>query len=303
LIFLTDPLGGAVGGGTRLKSELRPIDLIIQDELHLISGPLGTIAGLYESAFDLLAAPNINGEWRRPKIIASTATVRRAETQIRNLFGRERTAIFPPPGIGRDDSFFAKIDTETPSRLYLGVASPGRGPKLVFLRALQTVLSGAAALSSGGSNDPGDPYLTALCYFNALRELGGARRIVDDEVRAHLTSGCAVAAATRRQIEFGLLGLASPANVRRGTPRLQCARRRRAPVSILVSGRRSAGCQLGRRFRGPAPADEKRRRMVEFAELDVKSNGKLSGMYCASLLVPALVALRPAALNFSVSRF
>jgi hypothetical protein len=176
------------GGGTRLKAELRPIDLIIQDELHLISGPLGTIPGLYESAFDLLAARNINGEWRRPKIVASTATVRRAETQIRNLFGRERTAIFPPPGIGRDDSFFARIDTETPSRLYLGVASPGRGPKLVFLRALQTSLSGAAALSSGGPNDPADPYLTALCYFNALRELGGARRIVDDEVRTHLTS-------------------------------------------------------------------------------------------------------------------
>jgi hypothetical protein len=175
-------------GGTRLKAELRPIDLIIQDELHLISGPLGTIAGLYESAFDLLASRKVNGKWRGPKIVASTATVRRAETQIRSLFGREQTAIFPPPGIGRDNSFFARIDKETPSRLYLGVASPGRGPKLVFLRALQTLMSGAAALSSGGSNDPADPYLTALCYFNALRELGGARRIVDDEVRAHLTS-------------------------------------------------------------------------------------------------------------------
>lgn len=176
------------GGGTRLQAELRPIDLVIQDELHLISGPLGTIAGLYESAFDLLASRKINGEWCGPKIVASTATVRRAETQIRNLFGRERTAIFPPPGVSRDDSFFARIDKDTPSRLYLGVASPGRGPKLVFLRALQTLLSGAAALSSGGPNDPADPYLTALCYFNALRELGGARRIVDDEVRAHLTS-------------------------------------------------------------------------------------------------------------------
>lgn len=174
--------------GTRLASELRPIDLIIQDELHLISGPLGTVAGLYETAFDLLASRKINGEWRGPKIVASTATVRRAEVQIRNLFGRERTAIFPPPGISRDDAFFARVDRETPSRLYLGVASPGRGPKLVFLRALQTLLSGAAALSSGGKDDPADPYLTALCYFNALRELGGARRIVDDEVRAHLTN-------------------------------------------------------------------------------------------------------------------
>ena len=176
------------GHGVPMKGELRPIDLIIQDELHLISGPLGTIAGLYETAFDLLASRVINGKPRSPKIVASTATVRRAEAQIKNLFGRDKTAIFPPPGISRDDSFFAKADRDTPSRLYAGIASPGRGPKLVFLRTLQTLLSGAAAISSGGKNDPADPYLTALCYFNALRELGGARRIVDDEVRTHLTS-------------------------------------------------------------------------------------------------------------------
>ncbi|WP_442755892.1 DISARM system helicase DrmA [Methylocystis sp. JAN1] len=180
--------GAAEPGGRPIGRELRPIDLIIQDELHLISGPLGTIAGLYETAFDLLASRMINGEKRGPKIVASTATVRRAENQIRSLFARDRTAIFPPPGVSRDDSFFAKADRETPSRLYLGVASPGRGPKLVFLRSLQTLLAGAAALSSGGDKDPADPYLTALCYFNALRELGGARRIVDDEVRAHLSA-------------------------------------------------------------------------------------------------------------------
>lgn len=176
------------GSGRPIGRELRPIDLIIQDELHLISGPLGTIAGLYETAFELLASRVVNGERRGPKIVASTATVRRAETQIRNLFGRDKTAIFPPPGIDRRDSFFARIDTSTPSRLYLGIASPGRGPKLVFLRTLQTLLSGATALSTGTVDDPADPYLTALCYFNALRELGGARRIVDDEVRAHLTA-------------------------------------------------------------------------------------------------------------------
>ncbi len=174
--------------GTRLPAPLPPMDLIIQDELHLISGPLGTIAGLYETAFDLLTLRNINGAPRGPKIVASTATVRRASAQIRNLFGRPSTAIFPPPGVSRGDSFFAKADTTSPSRLYVGVASPGRGPKLVFLRTLQTLLAGAQALASGSANDPADPYLTALCYFNALRELGGARRIVDDEVRAHLGS-------------------------------------------------------------------------------------------------------------------
>src|SRR5690606_26657051 len=74
------------GAGRRLGAPLPPIDLIIQDELHLISGPLGTIAGLYETAFDLLASRNINGAPRGPKIVASTATVRRASEQIRSLF-------------------------------------------------------------------------------------------------------------------------------------------------------------------------------------------------------------------------
>ena len=138
-------------GGSPLQSELRPIDLIIQDRASPHLGPArhhrGSLRdGLRPAGITRL----INGERRGPKIVASTATVRRAETQIRNLFGREQTAIFPPPGIDRTNSFFAEVDHETPSRLYVGVASPGRGPKLVFLRALQTLLAGSAALSSGG---------------------------------------------------------------------------------------------------------------------------------------------------------
>ncbi|MDI3469871.1 MAG: Helicase, C-terminal [Pseudolabrys sp.] len=170
---------------------LDPPDLIIQDELHLIAGPLGTIAGLYEAAIDQLASRHKGGKRIRPKIVASTATVRRASDQISALFDRSRTSIFPPPGIDRTDSFFARTvpSTENPARLYLGIAAQGRGPKLVFLRSLTTLLAAAAAAfeanaanSEAGIN-PADPYMTALCYFNALRELGGARRIVEDEVR------------------------------------------------------------------------------------------------------------------------
>jgi hypothetical protein len=169
---------------------LDPPDLIVQDELHLISGPLGTVAGLYEAAIDRLATRMVEGRRVRPKIVASTATVRRAEAQIAALFDRAETRVFPPPGIDRGDSFFAVTvpSTRQPARLYMGLAAQGRGPKLVFLRALTTLLAAAqaefeAARAAGiGGDNPADPYMTALCYFNALRELGGARRIVEGEV-------------------------------------------------------------------------------------------------------------------------
>lgn len=176
------------GVGRKLHGDayLLPPDLIIQDELHLISGPLGTVAALYEVALDRLASRKQGDRMIRPKIVASTATVRRAETQIEALFDRERTAVFPPPGPDRRDSFFAVTvpTTQKPGRLYIGLAAPGKGPKLLFLRAVTTLLAGGAKDIPAG--EATDPYLTALCYFNALRELGGARRIVEDEVRARL---------------------------------------------------------------------------------------------------------------------
>jgi len=181
------------GKGQDLGGRLPPPDLIIQDELHLISGPLGTIAGLYETAIDALASQNIADRKVRPKIIASTATVRRADRQIRALFGRPDVAIFPPPGPDRADSFFAVTEpsAQTPARLYVGVAAQGRSLKVVLLRTALALLSAAQTLwiREGGAknpNNPVDPYMTLLGYFNSLRELGGSRRIVEDEVRARL---------------------------------------------------------------------------------------------------------------------
>jgi ATP-dependent helicase YprA (DUF1998 family) len=180
----------ARGMGTPLYSNatLAPPVLIIQDELHLISGPLGTIAALYEVALDRLATRTWEDKTVRPKVVASTATVRRAGAQIQALFDRHRTEVFPPPGPDRRHSFFATTvpSSERPARLYVGLAAPGKGPKLIFLRALTTLLAAAKAEAQGGGD--ADPYLTALCYFNALRELGGARRIVEDEVRTRLAS-------------------------------------------------------------------------------------------------------------------
>ncbi len=183
------------GRGKRLSVSLPPPDLIIQDELHLISGPLGTMAGLYEAAIEALCIRDVNGKAVRPKIVASTATVRRAQDQIQALFGRASTQIFPPPGPDRRDSFFSRTvpSSETPARLYVGIASPGRNPKVLMRRAWLALMGGAerSYRDAGGhenKDNPADPYMTVLGYFNSLRELGGARRILEEEVQNTLKS-------------------------------------------------------------------------------------------------------------------
>ena len=178
------------GGGQRLDRPLPPPDLVIQDELHLISGPLGTMVGLYEAAIEALCIREIDGRNVRPKIVASTATVRQAQVQVQALFARAMTQIFPPPGPDRQDSFFARTvpANRTPGRLYLGITSPGRNPK-VLMRKVWLALMGAAERAyrdaDGHRNheNPADPYMTLLGYFNSLRELGGARRILEEEVQ------------------------------------------------------------------------------------------------------------------------
>ncbi|WP_420618556.1 DISARM system helicase DrmA [Candidatus Poriferisocius sp.] len=180
------------GSGQLLGQPLAGPDLVIQDELHLISGPLGTMVGLYETAIEALIAQPEDGSERRirPKIVASTATVRQAQEQIQALFARPTTQVFPPPGPDRRDSFFAKVvdPEEVPGRLYLGVAAPGRNPKVLMRRVLLALMGAAerAYRDHGGHqnhDNPADPYMTVLGYFNSLRELGGARRILEEEVR------------------------------------------------------------------------------------------------------------------------
>ncbi|MFI5457266.1 MAG: DISARM system helicase DrmA [Isosphaerales bacterium] len=182
-----------LGIGRVLSAPLPPPDLIIQDELHLISGPMGTMVGLYESALDALCTREIGGKTVGPKIIASTATVRRAEKQILSLFNRRIVDVFPPPGPNRRDSFFAETHTpeQTNPRLYVGVAAQGRSLKVVMLRTYLALLAAAqkAYDADGGkknAENAADPYMSLLGYFNSLRELGGSRRIVEDEVTIRL---------------------------------------------------------------------------------------------------------------------
>ncbi|WP_222440172.1 helicase-related protein [Arthrobacter alpinus] len=166
-------------------------DLIIQDELHLISGPLGSTVGLFESAVDLAAgdsgrigtAQRIS---RKPKIVASTATIRRSDDQIRAVFDRS-AKLFPPPGIDPDKSFFAEASTrdELGTREYVGLMASGTSHATLMIRVYASLLNSAAVIDASSHEDR-DPYWTLIGYFNSLRVLGSAYLQVYDDVRTRL---------------------------------------------------------------------------------------------------------------------
>ncbi|MED4182090.1 DISARM system helicase DrmA [Priestia megaterium] len=166
---------------------IHPPDLIIQDELHLISGPLGTMVGLYETAIDYLSSIEINGKRIGPKVVASTATIRNAHQQIKGLFNR-KAKIFPSPGLSHKDSFFAKQRTleDKPGRTYVGIFAPGRSMKTALLRTYANLLSSTPAMEGMYSGESLDPYQTLVGYFNSLRELGGAVRLIEDDVPSRM---------------------------------------------------------------------------------------------------------------------
>lgn len=151
-------------------------ELVIQDELHLISGPLGSLAGLYETAIDELCRSRTGF---RAKVIGSTATIRRAEDQIRALF--DRTSFqFPPPGLDHTNSGFAIEDRDVPGRRYVGISTVGRSAKFTQQAVAASLLQ--AATDPSLADDKRDGYWTLVNYFNSLRELGGALVLMRDDV-------------------------------------------------------------------------------------------------------------------------
>ena len=164
-------------------SPIRPPDLIIQDEFHLISGPLGTMVGLYETAVDELCSWKLGEKLIKPKVIASTATVRKADAQVRNVFMR-RVSVFPPHGLDVEDNYFSiqrRIE-DRPGRRYLGVCSPGSSRPAMLIRVYTAFLTAAQELFNR-FGEPADPYMTMVGYFNSLRELGGMKRLAEDDVQ------------------------------------------------------------------------------------------------------------------------
>jgi hypothetical protein len=177
------------GIGDDGQREVDPPNLIIQDELHLIAGPLGSVAGLYETVIEQLCTDKRQGSPIRPKIIASTATIRRYAQQVKGLYDRDRVALFPPHGLDASDSFFAVFARDRESgkllqgRLYVGVHAPGLGSmQTVQVRTASSLLQAAADLS----RDERDPWWTLMMFFNSIRELGTSVSLLQSDVVDYL---------------------------------------------------------------------------------------------------------------------
>src|SRR5215218_4020800 len=172
-------------------SRLRPPDLIIQDELHLITGALGTTVGLFEIAIVALTTwTTESGVIVKPVIVASTATVRNAADQIRSLYGRGAT-IFPPQVLDAGNTFFSEdvpISESTAGRRYVGICTTGVRLTAAEIRLAEVLMAGAQLLLDR-SGHVADPYLTMVGYFSAVRELAGMTRYLADDVQTALSKG------------------------------------------------------------------------------------------------------------------
>jgi len=157
-----------------------PPEMIIQDELHLISGPLGTLSGLYETAVEYLCTNN----GIKPKIIASTATTRAAGDQIKKLFNRDDTMIFPPQVATFGETFFSKVNYEQEGKTSIGVLATGKSGLTVLAKVSAVILRRIRQFEEDKeyNKEDLDPYFSLVTYFNSQRELGGAAMNFKDSV-------------------------------------------------------------------------------------------------------------------------
>ncbi|RII32959.1 helicase [Clostridium chromiireducens] len=180
--FATLPWKGEVSNLFALNKDnnTKSPELIIQDELHLISGPLGTIVGLYETAIDAMCS----AKGIKPKIISSTATIKRAKEQCKMLFDRD-VSQFPPSGLNIEDCFFTKEVSieEKPGRLYVGLMPSGKTTTTTQIRLYTALLESLRFIDT--SEEVMDKYWTLVGYFNSIRELGKTSTLVKDDIASN----------------------------------------------------------------------------------------------------------------------
>lgn len=162
-----------------LNTNNKSPELIIQDELHLISGPLGSIVGQYETAIDLLCSE----KGARPKIIASTATIRKAKEQCNQLYVRD-VKQFPPSGLSQDDSFFTKEDKFNPGRRYVGIMPSGKTLTTTQVRLMSALTNRINMLDL--KEDVKSEYWTLVGYFNTLKELGMTNSLINADIQENI---------------------------------------------------------------------------------------------------------------------
>lgn len=179
--FAMLPWKREIGSFFALNTTNRSPELIIQDELHLISGPLGSMVGLYETAIDALC----ESKGVKTKIIASTATIRRAQEQCSALYNRD-VLQFPHPGLDSEDSFFAResnIDytLDKYGRMYVGLMPSGKTKAMMEVRSIAALLQKINIMQL--PDEIKDKYWTLTTYFNSLKDLGKCSTLVDDDVK------------------------------------------------------------------------------------------------------------------------
>ncbi|MEU7433712.1 helicase-related protein [Streptomyces sioyaensis] len=170
--------GSLLGLGTTFRQP----SMIIQDELHLLSGPLGTTVAVFDAVIQMLLCRTGTA----PKIVASTATIRASAEQVRGLYGRT-VALYPPAGLDGDRTFFSRPVESGQGRLYVGLMPQS-------LSQVSAVISAAAPLieipellaKDSDSGATRDSYWTTVMYHNSLRELGRTGTLVVDDVNGRL---------------------------------------------------------------------------------------------------------------------
>lgn len=181
-----EPKARTLFGYKSLVQRDRPPVLILQDELHLISGPLGTMYAMYEGVIEKLCTDDNN---IRPKVICSTATIRGAGEQVKAIFNRENITLFPRPAVTIGDSFFGVYARDgrgklCPGRLYLGINATNTSSfQTVQVRNFSRVLQ----IAAGAKLVNRDPWWTLLLFYNSLRELGGASTLFSGDIRSRLS--------------------------------------------------------------------------------------------------------------------
>ncbi|AZI45158.1 helicase (plasmid) [Deinococcus psychrotolerans] len=184
------------GLGRNGQRQVSPPNLIVQDELHLISGPLGSMTGLLEPVIEHLCTKN----GHKPKIVCSTATIRAYREQVRDLYGRMtpegqgNASLFPPPGLEASDAFFATYARERdsvgratgpllPGRMYVGVTANGFSSlQLAQIKTYGALLNAPMELPA----EARDPWWTLLAFFGSLQELGTTLTLLRTYVPSYL---------------------------------------------------------------------------------------------------------------------